>query len=380
MGCSNCFNGCAEIVSDQCVKYTGIDVPVLGIQKGDSLSYVEQALIEFLTSTLDGTGIKIDIPSEIICELVQKYLPECGDITVVDLITALIKAACDLQIQVDEVKTDILLLNADYTIECLTGVTPSSNTHEIVQAIIDKLCALDVDFAAFVLDVTTNYVKKSELNSLIQAYIDSTTSAVTQQYQKMVPYTVVEYYGPLSNFDGSGAGIALLGWDKIYICNGQVVGSTVTPDKRGRIAVGAIQGVPGGALDPVIAPGGFNPNYALYGTAGANSVQLTTNQMPSHIHGAVSSVTETPHTHFVAQSTTDGGADVTSTLTVSRFYNGAGDQDYSLKGQAINANVGLTNATSTGITVGTIIGSAGNGQPHPNIPPVLACYYIMYIP
>ena len=55
--CSNCYNGCTEIVSDRCVKYTGIDVPVLGIQTGDSLSFVEQALITFLTSTLDGTGI-----------------------------------------------------------------------------------------------------------------------------------------------------------------------------------------------------------------------------------------------------------------------------------------------------------------------------------
>ena len=50
MSCSNCFNGCAEIVSDQCVKYTGVPVAVLGIQTGDSLSYVEQSLIGFLTS------------------------------------------------------------------------------------------------------------------------------------------------------------------------------------------------------------------------------------------------------------------------------------------------------------------------------------------
>ena len=62
MSCSNCFNGCVETTSDKCVKYTGIDVPILGIKKGDSLSYVEQALIEFLTSTLDGSGIKLDIP------------------------------------------------------------------------------------------------------------------------------------------------------------------------------------------------------------------------------------------------------------------------------------------------------------------------------
>ena len=40
MGCSNCFNGCAETTSDQCVKYTGVDVPELGIVKGDPLSAV----------------------------------------------------------------------------------------------------------------------------------------------------------------------------------------------------------------------------------------------------------------------------------------------------------------------------------------------------
>ena len=83
--CSNCYNGCTEIVSDKCVRYTGIDVPVLGIQTGDSLSYVEQALIEFLTSTLDGTGIKLTIDPAIICNLVNQYLPDCEDLNALNL-------------------------------------------------------------------------------------------------------------------------------------------------------------------------------------------------------------------------------------------------------------------------------------------------------
>jgi hypothetical protein len=121
MSCSNCFNGCSEIVSDQCVRYTGIDVPVLGIKTGDSLSYVEQALITFLTSTLDGTGIKIDIPtSTTICNLVKQYLPTGQDITAVDLFNALIQATCDLQEQVDAIVAELAILNADYTIGCLT--------------------------------------------------------------------------------------------------------------------------------------------------------------------------------------------------------------------------------------------------------------------
>ena len=55
--CNNCFNGCTEIVSDRCVKYTGIAIPSLGIQTGDTLSFVEQALSTFLLSALNGTGI-----------------------------------------------------------------------------------------------------------------------------------------------------------------------------------------------------------------------------------------------------------------------------------------------------------------------------------
>jgi hypothetical protein len=45
MPCSNCYNGCTEIVSDKCVKYTGLDVPALGIQNGDSLNFIEASLI-----------------------------------------------------------------------------------------------------------------------------------------------------------------------------------------------------------------------------------------------------------------------------------------------------------------------------------------------
>ena len=43
--CTDCYNGCTEIVSDRCVKYTGIDVPVLGIQTGDTLSHVEESIM-----------------------------------------------------------------------------------------------------------------------------------------------------------------------------------------------------------------------------------------------------------------------------------------------------------------------------------------------
>ena len=100
--CSNCYNGCTEITSDKCVKYTGVDVPVLGIKNGDSLSYVEQALITFLSSTLDGTGIIPVIQPSDVCPSVDKHLPDCDPISLNNWLTALLKALCALEDTVAE--------------------------------------------------------------------------------------------------------------------------------------------------------------------------------------------------------------------------------------------------------------------------------------
>ena len=191
--CTNCYNGCTEIVSDRCVKYTGIDIPTLGIQTGDTLSFVEQALISFLLSTLNGTGIKIDIDSIDVCNLVQKYLPTCGDFTIVDISKALIQAACDLQEQVDVIVEELAVLNADYTIGCLTGVTASSDTHAIVQAVITELCTLRDEFDQLVINLPFTYVALDDLDDLIQAYLNSSSNSAISS--KMVPYAVLPYFG-----------------------------------------------------------------------------------------------------------------------------------------------------------------------------------------
>jgi hypothetical protein len=145
MSCTNCYNGCVEITPDKCVRYTGLDSIPLGISNGDSLLLVEEALIENVVSFLNGTGIDITIAPEDYCALVTNFLPEGSVFTAVELFTALVKAACDLQGQVTAIGTSVDTLNSNYTIECLSGVTSSSDTHLIVQAIINKACATDVD-------------------------------------------------------------------------------------------------------------------------------------------------------------------------------------------------------------------------------------------
>lgn len=362
--CSNCYNGCTEIVSDRCVKYTGIDVPVLGIQTGDSLSFVEQALITFLTSTLDGTGVKIDLAPTVVCELVNQYLPTCGDLSIVDISKALIEAACDLQEQVDAIVAELAILNADYTIGCLTGVTASSDTHAIVQATINKVCQLGVDITALTLDLNTNYVRYDELDALIQAYLDTSSSGAISN--RMVPYAVLPYFGPITFFDISGAGIG--DWNRVFLCNG----NNGTPDLRGRALTGVINGVPGPTMSPVVDPGVSlaNPDYSLFDNAGANQITLLDTQIPLHTHPntATSIVNDPGHTHNIQMSSSN----TNSTLVPTK------------KSTTNTPESALTDPAFTGITVATIMtnapGPTGGGLPHANIQPVTACYYIQYRP
>jgi hypothetical protein len=368
--CSNCYNGCTEIVSDRCVKYTGIDVPVLGIKTGDSLSFVEQALITFLTSTLDGTGIKIDLAPTVICDLVQQYLPTCGDLTIVDISKALVQAACDLQEQVDDIDVTLATLNADYTIGCLTGVTASSDTHAIVQAVITKLCQVQVDLTALTLNLSTNYSSNgAQLDAYIANYLATNVPSSNLISNRMVPYAVVEYYGPVAgNFDGTGKGTGI--WDKIYLCNGL----NGTPDKRGVVGVGATNGAMLGLTMPSATnPSLGNPTYTVGGSIiGSNNVVLSTLQMPSHTHLTTVTINDPGHIHTVEHSNDDNSQlpgngfqssenQISGTNTIASNVTG-------LKGTGAGQNVFVTNSNE------------GGGQAHPNYQPGLGCLYIQYRP
>ena len=375
--CDACYNGCVQIVSDQCVRYTGLDSIPLDIQSGDNLQTVLDNIINNLVPLLTGEGDKILILESIRCAILNGYLPtpsEADTWTSAQLFNALVQVVCDLQAQIDAIDAEIAILNANYDIDCLTGVTTSSDTHAIVQAIITRLCDTIADLAALELDVATNYVKLSDLDALIAAYLASQAGGgSTQEYVKMVPFVAYEYYGPLSNFDGSGVGIPGFGFYKVYLCNGL----NGTPDKRGRVAVGAIDNVPpvGIGLDAAVNPVFVgNPNYALFTTAGANSVTLITSQMPSHSHTGTGTTTVTlndpGHFHYVG-NTPEGWSGSGSIGIVNRTPNNV---------QTTTSTTGITVTSNTPGNVAIGIDNTGGGQAHANIQPVIAAYYIMYIP
>ena len=384
MACESCYSGCVDTTTDKCVRYTGDDAIVLNIFSGDPLLTVEQSLIQHVISFLNGSGIYITLNPSDYCTLVSQYLGP-GDPTVPQLFSALVRAACDLQNQVNVIDNTLTTLNSDYTIGCLEGVTASSDTHAVLQAVINKVCANTTAIDLLALDIDTNYVKLADVNDLIAAYLAEHSGSSTQFNSRMVPYTVVEYYGPLSNFDGTGAGKAVNGYDKIYLCNG----ANGTPDKRGRVGVGAIASVPGPPLDAAVDPMfAGNPNYALNATQGGNSVTLTLSQIPSHTHTAtaVTTVTEDNHTHFIASvglNTGSGAPDLSSVGTMQQSFTDGGNLGYrAVNSTVAPAAVGLTSPNKTNLAVSVNVTNTyeGTSGAHSNIQPVLACYYIMYIP
>ena len=376
MSCQNCYNGCADIISDKCTKYTGNNVPELGIENGDSLFSVQQSIFSFLLSVIDGTSIKPEINQDYICEKISQYLGE-QELTLPNIINAILQTACDLQTQVTNVKNSVDTINTAYTLNCVSGVTDNTNTHEVLQAVITKLCSVDTALTALSLNVSTNYVKLSELNNLIAAYLSGGSTSI-KLYNKMIPYTVVEFYGNLSGkFDSTGAGLG--DWEKIYLCNG----NNGTPDKRGRVSVGTTTGMGGGTLDAAVDPSNSgNPNYSLGTKYGSCMVSLNITQIPSHSHTATNTVIDTGHFHYLSTVSGQTSKPALSPSTYLASVNNEGNDGNYVLGGTLEAlpSVGKSATSTTNISVQTSLSNIGGGLGHNNVQPSIGCYYIMYIP
>lgn len=359
--CSNCYSNCVDIQPDKCVKYTGVDIVFLGISNGDNLNSVTGAITDFLATVLDGIGIVLDIDPANLCTIITNNIVDVDKITALDITRALSVAICDLDTKVTTLQNFNTTLEANYTPDCVPEIDGTEGTHAVLQAVVNHLCTVATALDAVKLDLSTNYVAIADINTYIANYIAANFSAVTGEKAKMVPYTVVEYYGPLNVFDATGAGLG--DWAQIYLCNGE----NGTPDKRGRIAVGTTNGMGGGtyssATDPLI-PG--NPTYNLYSVNGSNTVTLTESQIPSHTHTASVSTNGT-HTH-----------DFPGTLYTK---DGASEDDNTFTNKDNTGKIDVTSTLEAGSHTHTVTNSnTGGGNSHNNVPPVLACHYIMYIP
>jgi len=366
MSCSNCFNGCVEITSDKCVRYTGENIPELGINTGDSLLSVEQKITQYLISTLDGSGIEPNVSASVICDIIQSNLPLVGPFTLNDYLTGLIKALCEIDDKVTILEEQNP--NTEYTLGCLS-VSDNTNTHDVLQAVITKLCSIDSDLDSFINFVDATYVKISDINTYIANYL-ATDPAASLLRNRMVPFSITAYAGPLSNFNASGAGIG--DWDKIYLCNGE----NGTPDLRGRVLVGTTTGMGGGSLPSAVDPAvAGNPNYTLGTTFGDNSVVLTEGQMPSHMHS--NTVTDPGHSHDFNTSSEYSTRDNADNGNI-RYLSGdqTGQQLHNAQSQLNNEEYLNNSETEISVT----IDPTGGNQAHQNYQPGIGVYYIIYIP
>ncbi len=343
--CNDCFRNCDNgIISDRCVEYTGNDITCLGICKGDSLYELEVAIVEKLCAAIDGTGIDLS-DVNISCAFLTDILGNL-DPTLTNLMQMLVTASCSLRALIQSLQDQIDETYV-FDIACLTGLSSTPTRDEIIQALITKLCSVDVR----VTNIENDYVKNSDLCGLVTACLGGQP---TQYNSRMVPNCPIPYVGSLSNFDNTGKGLTANGFDKIYLMNGL----NGTQDWRGRSPIGAINNVPGGALDAAVdptLPANAGLNYNLNQKVGASSVILTAAQMPSHTH----IVSDPGHRHSVQEyaGTNTAGEHIFSPVT------------------------GAASGTTTGISItGITNNSSGGSQAHTNLSPMIACYFIVYVP
>jgi len=364
MACQNCFNGCAEIISDKCVKYTGVDILPLDIHTGDTLLTVENKITEKILTLMNGTGIIPILDSADICLVVQELLPCCPPFNLNDILTVYVKAICRLDEKNEELKADVRILqiamedlNADYDISCLEGVDVTSDTHDIVQAIIDKLCSVEAD-------LQSNYTRTDDLDDFIAAYLAGLPSAGVNS-SKMIPFIAYPFFGDVSLFGGTGAGSGV--WDRVFLCNGQ----NGTPDLRGRTLIGATtMGPPpyNSAVDPALVG---NPTWVAGGSQGTNSVILNNSQLPAHTHSATSTPSGLMNTQVPFLQQRSGNPPSPPAILTYTTTNDASAIRV-LESNTINP---------LGLIITTTIGnSPGAGGAHPNYQPGTGTNYIMYIP
>jgi microcystin-dependent protein len=194
--------------------------------------------------------------------------------------------------------------------------------------------------------------------------LNAPVTATPAQLNNPVPVGVIVMWSGATNAVPGG-------W---ALCNG----SNGTPDLRDRFVVGA------------------GSTYAVGAIGGANTVTLTSGQMPSHTH-TLSGTTgdqSASHTHAFSATTSSAGAH-THTLsgygkdgstfswpdlegrgsfrTISDGVNSAGEHTHTVSGTTQSTSSGHTHTFSGTTTV------TGGGQAHENRPPYYALAYIMKV-
>lgn len=376
-GCnqSNPGKNCPSVVSSNCVKYMGDPVPVLGICTGDTITEVEQTVINKLLTVLDGTGIDLSALT-VDCQFLTSQLIGL-DHNLANIVQVLIDSACTLKQLVDVISNEVF---SPVSFNTLCLAVSGSNRDAVIQALINKTCAIDAQLAVITTQinditntttgltttietVTGNFIKEA-ITSCNGEYGMTKTgagdAAVVSIDALCPPKAMMLCWDPSAavHFDNTGkgnAGTPYCGW---YVCNGK----NGTPDMRGYAAAGATilpANINGGALDTIV-DAASNSDSSLNTIVGAknglHAVGLTISQIPSHSHTA----TQAPHSH-----------------TISYYKRPTNGPDAQVMQNPNDTNVPANATINTSSVAPTItVSNTGGGTKHENRQPTFYGFWI----
>lgn len=366
MTCENINNCPGETLSSNCIVWQGSDIACLNIVKGQSITELENAVATKVCTLLTN----VDLSTVTLCDELIALMAD-KDKTIANLFQTLIDYSCTLKELIDSFtgNSENNPLTLDY--KCLdVQLDPCNptqyNLQNILQILINNFCDLKTAFTQLNTEINTTIN-----NSIFSSLSDTLQTCQTNRIQSnpltkkitlrgfVPPYCPIAYVGPLDYFDSSGKGLdngPMCGW---YLCNG----NNSTPDYRGRVLVGVVQGISGGTLsaevDPTL-PKNAGANYALGDTGGEVTHRLTTSEMPSHNHP----LNDPGHIHNLNNFDMYLGGPSSG---------GAGGTNIGVQG-VTRPNIAILSHT-TGITVG----NRGDNAYHENRMPYKAVNYIMML-
>lgn len=352
-------------VSSDCVIWMGDPIPLLGVCKGDPITFLELQIIEKLKELLDRDSSQLSDFDPSTCPALRDKLlgkePVLADLLQIIWTNqcTLSQAIAALSQKVDEQKP----VPFPFQLGCISVPGSVTTTDTILQAVIKKVCDLQtqvgnlapsVDNAIQVkiVEYLEQVLKGQGNRGILKKQVGASTSFLFNSF--VPPYCPIPYFGPVSNFDATGKGLAGTAYEGWLLLSG----NNGVPDVRGRALVAAVKDIPGPALDAEVDPtiaANAGTNYIPGTKFGTSFVKLTANQLPSHSHA----VNDPGHNHSYQYPTPEK-------FSGSKF----NSANYT------NVEVRQTENALTGIT----IAPSGGDQYHDNRQPSFAITgYIMRI-
>jgi hypothetical protein len=232
--CRNCRDNYIAKATSNEISWQGDPVSELDVCIGDSLTQVGNIILEKIKDLLKGRGITLPDLTISDCEYIETLL-DTDEKNLLNILNVYKTAICELKNTSDLTVQNINDFTnvVGYTLGCLPALNPCTEPYsfkQLIQAIIDKLCALNTQFASIASTILAA-IEEGTGNMLISGavttaghngYITSGTGASAKVIFEAVvpPNCPILYRGSTSFFDVNGIGLPNTAYQGWYLCNG----------------------------------------------------------------------------------------------------------------------------------------------------------------